>query len=205
MALPVGGRPRQLAARTLLIGMLMSQADDRPAHLTRVHAALLGLDATDQRRLGVIVDWRTGPHTLTYRQVERTHRLVAAVLATSTPEGQPSDALAHISDALCEASIPERYKHTSTALAVDWTDHETWALAPHSNEVGADPDASRGHRASHAIGVKDELFYGYYPQFATMVNQDGGPAVPELARRLLLTSCHLDPCQRPSESPHWRP
>jgi integrase len=35
--LPRGVRGRQLAARTLLIGMLMALADDRPAHLTRVH------------------------------------------------------------------------------------------------------------------------------------------------------------------------
>jgi hypothetical protein len=191
--MPAGGRPRQLRVRTLLIGMLVAAADDRPAHLVRVHQALLALTPAEKRRLGVVVDWRAGPHTLTYRQVERTFNVVVTTLERGGADGCPSDALCHIVDALTEASVPERYKHTSTSLAIDWTDHQTWALAPHTGQSGADPDASWGHRASHAIGTKDELFYGYYPQFATMVDDDDGPPVPELARRLLVTSCAVDP------------
>src|SRR5580698_5972457 len=80
-ALPVGGRPRQLPARTLLIGMLLTQADGRPAHLTRVHRALVGLGPADQTRLRILTTWRSGPHTLTYRQVERTFGLVVDALA----------------------------------------------------------------------------------------------------------------------------
>jgi len=193
MALPTGGRPRQLAVRTLLVGMLLAITDDRPAHLVRVHRALVSLDAADRRRLGVVVDWKHGPHTLTYRQVERTFGLIDNLLAREAPTGCPSDTLNHVTDALVEASIPQPYKQVSSSLAVDWTDHESWALAPHTGEVGADPDASWGHRASHAIGVKDELFYGYYPQAATMIPDEHGPPVPELARRLLVTSCHIDP------------
>lgn len=193
MALPTGGRPRQLRVRTLLIGMLAAQSDDRPAHLVRVHRALVGLAATDRRRLGVEVDWRAGPHTLTYRQVERTFALVVRALSGDVADGSPSKTLGGIIDDLMEASVPERYKQASTALAIDWTDHETWALAPHANQAGADPEASWGHRASHAIGVNDELFYGYYPQAATMVAEDHGPPVPELARRILVTSAHVDP------------
>jgi len=193
LALPSGGRPRQLSVRTLLIGILAAAADDRPAHLVRVHRALIGLGEPDQRRLGIVVEWRAGPHTLTYRQVERTFALVTLVLSADNHDGGPGDALAGVVDALMEASVPPGYKQASSALAIDWTDHETWALAPHANERAADPDASWGHRASHAIGVSDELFYGYYPQAATMVADEGGPAVPELARRLLVTSCHLDP------------
>ena len=34
--LPIGVRPRQLTVRTLLAGMCLTQADHRPAHLTRV-------------------------------------------------------------------------------------------------------------------------------------------------------------------------
>ena len=41
--LPAGARARQLTARTLLAGMMLALADGRPAHLTRVHAALTSL------------------------------------------------------------------------------------------------------------------------------------------------------------------
>ena len=40
----------------------------------------------------------------------------------------------------------------SSLLARLFTRHQSWALAPHTDQVGADPDASWGHRASHAIG-----------------------------------------------------
>src|SRR5207247_500375 len=59
--LPVGVRPRQLSVRTLLLGMLLVAIDGRPAHLTRVHRALVELP-DDQRRLGIIADWDDGPH-----------------------------------------------------------------------------------------------------------------------------------------------
>ena len=57
--LPSGARARQLAVRTLLLGMMLALADGRPAHLTRVHRALAGLPEGDQRRLGVLADWGT--------------------------------------------------------------------------------------------------------------------------------------------------
>ena len=41
--LPIGVRARQLRVRTLLAGMCLAQADHRPAHLTRVHQALISL------------------------------------------------------------------------------------------------------------------------------------------------------------------
>jgi hypothetical protein len=75
--LPAGVRPRQLRVRTLLAGMCLAQADHRPAHLTRVHQALTALSGEDQRRLGVLADWKHGPHQLTCRQTERTFGLVA--------------------------------------------------------------------------------------------------------------------------------
>jgi hypothetical protein len=76
MLLPIGVRPRQLTVRTLLIGMLATLSDKRPAHLMRLHQALICLSEADKRRLGVIAQWKTGPHLLTYRQVERTFGLV---------------------------------------------------------------------------------------------------------------------------------
>ena len=59
--LPKGVRPRQLAVRTLLLGILLALRDGRPAHLTRVHAALLALPDHERRRLGVTVDWKRDP------------------------------------------------------------------------------------------------------------------------------------------------
>ena len=46
--LPAGVRHRQLTVRTLLPGMMLALADDRPAHLTRVHQALTALPEADQ-------------------------------------------------------------------------------------------------------------------------------------------------------------
>ena len=68
LLLPIGVRRRQLRVRTLLAGMMLSQADHRPAHLTRVRDALTALPEPDQARLGVLEVWKTGPHLLTYRQ-----------------------------------------------------------------------------------------------------------------------------------------
>ena len=189
----MGGRPRQLPVRTLLVGMLLAAADDRPAHLTRLHQALVALPDADRGRLGVIATWRSGPHLLTYRQVERTFRLVVDALAKPIPDGAPSETLAGVIDDLLEATIPAAVAAHTSALAIDWTDHDTWALAPHSDGVTADPEASWGHRRSHTIGTRDEPFHGYYPQAATMVAEEHGPPVPELVRRVLVTSCHLDP------------
>ena len=81
--LPTGVRQRQLSVRTLLAGMCLAQADHRPAHLTRVRQALTSLPGQDRARLGVLADWKHGPHLLTYRQTERTFGLVADALALS--------------------------------------------------------------------------------------------------------------------------
>ena len=134
---------------------------------------------------------RAAHPTLTYRQTERTFGLLIDLLAADAVPGWPSTSLALIVDQLIEASIPELYKHASTALAIDWTDIETWATPPPKGSTGADPDASWGHR--NGGPTTTDLFYGYYAQAATMVSEEHGPPVPELARRLLLTSCHIDP------------
>lgn len=186
--LPSGGRPRQLPARTLLVGMLLAAADDRPAHLTRVHEALVALGEADRRRLKVTTDWRGGPHTCTYRQLE--HLAWRARGALRAEQGSPPAALSEIVDALTEASIPKVYKTASPDLAVDWTDHESFAR-PGRAEV--DPDASWGHRRGGGPGERSELFFGYYLSFATMVREVADRAVPELVRRMVLTSCRVDP------------
>jgi hypothetical protein len=174
--------------------MMLAVADDRPAHLTRVHAALISLPGPEQARLGVADEWKAGPHQLTYRQVERTFNLVTDALAKVEPDGAPSDDLAVTCDDLLEASLPAQHKDASAALAVDWTDVESWSRPPrHGTSECADPEAYWGHRNSNLPGPRGEMFFGYYLSAATMTRQEHGPAVPELARRMTLSSCELDP------------
>jgi hypothetical protein len=192
--LPIGVRHRQLRVRTLLTGMMLTLADRRPAFLTEVHAALTALPGPDQARPGVTEDWKTGPHQLTYRQVERTFNLTADALAEKQPGGAPPDALARTGDDLLEASIPAGYKDASTALAADWTDVETFSRPPrHRTKECADPEASWGHRTTSLPGPRGEMFFGSYHPAATMVREETGPPVPELTRPMTLTSCALDP------------
>ena len=85
--MPIGVRQRQLCVRTFLLGILLCIADDRPAHLTRVHQALLALGNEDRWRLGVYVRDKRGPHLLTIARSSarrdsslgrsRNHRLTA--------------------------------------------------------------------------------------------------------------------------------
>ncbi len=194
--LPIGVRHRQLRVRTLLAGMMLTQAGHRPAHLTRVRGALTALPADDQARLGVIEDWTVGPHLLTYRQTERTFGLVADALAKDAPDGLPSPALQQICDDLLEASIPDEHKHASTALAVDWTDVETFSRPPpHGTRDCADPEAWWGHRSGGGPGQDSELFFGYYLSAGTTMREEHGPPVPELTRRMTVCSCDTDPAR----------
>ncbi len=194
--LPAAVRRRQLTARTLLLGMLLALADRRPAFLTETRAALIALPEADQIRLGVTADWKTGPHQLTYRQTEHTCRLITKALSKDSPDGAPSDDLQAICDGLLEASIPAAHKNASTALAADWTDAETWSRPPrHGSTACAGPEAAWGHRNSNLPGPKGEMFFGYYLSAVTMAAEENGPPVPELARRMTVCSCHLDPAR----------
>jgi hypothetical protein len=192
--LPIGVRARQLLVRTLLLGMLLVLADHRPAHLTRVHQALTALSEDDQRRLGVVADWKNAPHQLTCRQTGYTFGLVADTLAGDEPGGLPSGPLQGICDDLLEASVPEKFKDTSASLAVDWTDMDSFSRPPPAKGGPcADPEASWGHRKNNLLRTQDELFYGYYLSAGVMMPEENGPAVPELARRATLSSCRHDP------------
>lgn len=192
--LPSGARARQLAVRTLLLGMMLALADGRPAHLTRVHQALTALPEGEQRRLGVLADWKGGPHLLTYRQAEYTFGLIARALGKDEPDGLPAQALQRICDDLLEASVPEEFKEASSSLAVDWSDLASFSRPPPHGAGGcADPEASWGHRRNNLLHHEDELFFGYYLSDAIMVPDEQGPPVPELARRMSLSSCRCDP------------
>jgi hypothetical protein len=192
--LPAGVRVRQLSVRTLLLGMMLTAADGRPAHLTRVHRALTALPEDQQRRLGVLTDWKHGRHRLTYRQAEYTSGLVTRAIARDQPDGQPSRELQRACDDLLEASVPEEFRNAGSSLAVDWSDLETFSRPPpHGTSDCADPEASWGHRRNNLLHDEDELFFGYYLSAAVMVPDEQGPPVPELARRMTLSSCRHDP------------
>jgi hypothetical protein len=192
--LPIGVRARQLSVRTLLAGLCLTQADSRPAHLTRVHQALAALPGDDQRRLGVVADWENGPHTLTCRQTGYTFALIARVLGKDKPDGLPPPELQAVCDNLLEASVPDQFKNASASLAVDWTDLESFSRPPpHGTSDCAGPEASWGHRKNNLLRSEDELFYGYYLSAGTMAPEETGPAVPELARRATVSSCRHDP------------
>ena len=194
MLLPVGVRPRQLRARTLLVAMLLVALDGRPMHLRRMHHALLALSEADQRRLGVLARWQDGWHQLTYRQIEYTFTRVTRALSTPIPNGAPSELLSETLDRLLEASVQELGVPASSSYAIDWTDLEAWARPPakHPTTPGSDPEAGWGHRTS-THPAQNEMFYGYYLQAITTVSDEHGPEIPELVRRVHLASPQHDP------------
>ncbi len=191
--LPVGVRPRQLGVRTLLLGVLLGQAAHGPAHLTRVHQALLGLGEEDRRRLGVVVDWKRGPHALTYRQVERTFSLVVAALGKKDPDGAPTEVLQGILDALVEASVPPELR--DAARSCGRLDRRRVLVHPahEAHRRLCRPGGRLGAPQGRGPGEKDELFFGYYLSLATMVPDLDGAQVPELVRRMQIGSCDHDP------------
>jgi hypothetical protein len=116
-------------------------------------------------------------------------------LAKEKPDGSPSAALSEVIDALLEASVQALGAPESSSLAVDWTDLESFSRPPHKRRADpegaeglsehdaeqdaqerdghcADPEASWGHRHDDAPGQKDEAFFGYYLQAATIVSRD---------------------------------
>ena len=155
-ALPIGVRPRQLSVRTLLVGMLGTLAEGHQnAHLSSVHAVLVGLGEEDQERLSVRVEWKGGAHTLTYRQVEYTIHVLERALSKDTPEGAPSPRLQAFCDRLLEASIPLVYKDATGAYAIDWTDAESFSRPPsEADGPCADPEAHFGHRRGDGPGQR---------------------------------------------------
>jgi hypothetical protein len=193
--LPDAARDRQLTAGTLVTGKILALADGRPAHLTRVLEALTSLPEDDQKRLGVIKDWKHGPHQLTYRQAGHTARLIRKTLDKQQPDGAPSPDLQRLCDQLLEASIPAELKNASTSLAVDWTDVEAWARAVPASSPGAgtDPEARWGHRNVTNSVQEGKMFFGYYMPAATMVKDENRPVIPELVRRITVCSSAHDP------------
>ena len=124
-----------------------------------------------------------------------------------SPTGPRRRSSPRICDDLLEASIPGEYKQASRALAVDWTDVETFSRPPpHGTSDCADPEASWGHRSGGGPGQDSELFFGYYLSAATMMREEHGPPVPELARRMtvVLLPCRPGPRPGPGADPDAR-
>ncbi len=218
-AMPTGGRPRQLPARTVILGVMLAFEQGRPAQLSAAHRALSALPFADQVVLGfAVVDAEGEYHLATYRQfsdafsvmctsidptpvpsfkgVEENDRRSHLEAARASVQAEARQrALHQVTDALVEASVGEPYKSASTSLAIDWTDHETWSRprAKDDPQPANDPDASFGHAKRNAPGAKDCLFFGYYAQVATMVRDEGGDVVPELVRRIAFEAPRLDP------------
>jgi hypothetical protein len=129
--------------------------------MTRVLAALQSLPPGDKERLGVVEDWKTGPHELTYRQTEHTFAVAMKALKKESHDGGPSELAGSFCDAMLETTVPAWAEQRSTSLAVDWTDVESYAKPPlHEGGPCADPDASWGHRRGDGPGQADEMFWG---------------------------------------------
>jgi hypothetical protein len=173
MLLPIGVRPRQLSVRTLLIGILLALRDERPAHLVRVHQALVCLPVADRQRLSVTCQWKSGPHLLTYRQTERTFGLIVKALTKQTPDGQPSQTLSEIIDWLLEASVQVLGCPLSSALALDWTGYESFARPPRKRR--AQPAQKTGGGQEPATGAPQ--------QSASTDRQNAGPENEQAQRQ----------------------
>lgn len=179
----------------------------------------------DQVRLGGAVTDRGELRPASYRQFADTHQvMVRSIDPTPVPSFKglaEDDRAAHLDamrrsvdreaahlrltsllDALVEASVPERFAAMSSSVAVDWTDHETWSRprAKNDPEPANDPTASWGHAKGTAPGEKEHLFFGYYPQVATMVVDERGPTVPELIRRIAFAAPASDPAKEMADT-----
>ncbi len=216
-AISSSGPHRQLTPRTVMLGILLSIATSKVAHLSAAYRCLCDLSVVDQVRLGVARHSREGLKTASYRQfehsfsalmkpidpspvpsfrgvapLERSGHLARrrAGIETATKEAM----LIELIDALLEASVPEA-KRGRRCLAVDWTDHESWARPKDklSQEISADPDAAWGHAKRNAPGAKDVLFWGYYAQVAVLAPEEGEKADPELICRVVVKSASIEP------------
>ena len=194
--LPIGVRHRQLRVRTLLAGMLLCQADHRPAHLTRVRDALTALPEADQ---GGSACSRTGKPARTCSPTGRPSAPSAwsqTPWPRTCPTACPRRPSPRSATTCWKPASPSEHKHASTALAVDWTDVETFSRPPpRGTSDCADPEASWGHRSGGGPGQDSELFFGYYASAGTMMREEHGPPVPELARRMTVSSCRTDPAR----------
>ena len=140
-------------------------------------------------------DWKTGPHQLTYRQIERTFGLVARRPGKRPARRDPvRDARRDLRRRCSKPASPtSQGRHHRAGGGLDRPGNllppaaDGTALRRPRSLLGA-PPRRRPRQGS-------ELFFGYYPSAATMVPEEHGPPVPELARRMTTSSCHIDPAR----------
>jgi len=138
---------RQVPLRTLLIGLEMLGMVGRRGHHRQVRLALRSLPLPVQRSLGVV---QASGIPLSYRQVEKAIRQIAAILEDPTvlvdhdhpvansetgevvpcPVSCPYVVADHdwFATAMAQASHPDDIPR-ALDMAIDWTDVETWAKA----------------------------------------------------------------------------
>jgi len=215
---PQGGRVAQLSAKAVLVALMLGIDRHKSGHLSGAHEALADLSVAERIRIGAHRSTRDVLHDPTYRQLSSTHDVVVKAFdPTPVPSFRgvaQEDRRAHLGahragvdvvaasstrdevvDRLVEASVFDPYKQMSSSLAIDWTDHETWSRPRAKGDACPpyDPDATWGHAKRNAPGAKEQPFFGYYAQVATMVNDDGGRPVPELVRRIAFGPAEVDP------------
>jgi hypothetical protein len=215
---PHGGREAQLSAKAVLVALMLGIDRQKSAHLTGAHGALADLSVSDRIRIGAHCSTTGVLGDPTYRQVSSTHDVLVKIFdPTPVPSFrgvEKKDRRAHLDtrrrgidveallsarneiiDRLVEASVPGAYKQMSSSLAIDWTDHETWSRPKAKDDPCPpyDPDATWGHAKRNAPGAKEQPFFGYYAQVATMVSDDGAGPIPELVRRIAFGPAQVDP------------
>ncbi len=173
--------------------MLLCQADGRPAHLSRVHEALVSLQGADRARLGIVVEHKGRPHLFTYRQVEYLNHLLEKVLGKPIPDGLVTKRLRRLLDATLDASAPAIYKEASSSLALDWTDVASFTHPPGKDGPSADPEAAWGHRRGGRPEREERALLRPLRQPRDDGERGGGAEVPELVREMTLSSCDHDP------------
>ncbi len=140
--LPRGGRPRQLGAKAVLLGVMLALDAGRPAQLEAAWRALDSLPLSDQLSLRFAQSKDGECHAATYRQLSDTFSVLCrgidptpvpsfrgvpdqerALHLAAARSGVDAEAkrarLDDVSDALLEASVPAAYKGASSSLAVD--------------------------------------------------------------------------------------
>lgn len=115
------GRPRRLALRALLVGLLLLATDDRPLHLKAVTRLLyLRLPPAWRERLGVVGEATTTKALLArYRCVRYLFQLAVAVVDPSSEQKNrvlPEAELEALRKKLCEAEVAERAARLQSVL-----------------------------------------------------------------------------------------